>query len=269
MKVIRIIRKPEDIFIPKGMTRDIKFGVAHTTAGPQKQSTSEIIKYWINKNGWRTPGYHFLISHDGLVEQLVEISNVSNGVAGFNSNSIHFCFKGGVDSKGNPIDNRTELQKAAMLMIVKRLKQLFPNIIFLGHRDFSTDLNGNGIIEQWEWIKSCPSHDFREWLSSIKQDSLITPSRIVYKLNSPLIKNDTVKAIQMALEIEADGVFGSNTHNAIMKFQAANRSVSGTPDGIVGEATGKLLATKLANRLKNQPVKDDYYVKLLLQIKNR
>lgn len=241
MQVIRIIKSAKDIVIPVGMTRSINYGVAHCTSGPQNQSTKEIFNYWKNHNGWTKSGYHYMISADGTIEQLVEISEISNGVKGFNSNSIHFCYKGG-NVNGKPNDNRTDAQKKSQLAITIRLKELFPNIIILGHRDFSTDLNGNGIIESWEWIKSCPSVDFRKWLSEQGHDNANTPSKIIYKLHMPLIKNDTVKAIQKALGIYDDGVFGANTDKAVRNFQAKNRL---TVDGVVGSETAKLLNIKI------------------------
>jgi len=33
-----------------------------------------------------------------------------------------------------------------------------------GHRDFSPDLNGNGIIERNEWMKTCPGFSVADWL---------------------------------------------------------------------------------------------------------
>ena len=242
MKIIRIIRKASDIVIPKGMTRVIKFGVSHCTAGPQSQSTEEIFNYWKTNNGWKTAGYHFDINPDGTIEQYIEISEISNGVKGFNSNSIHFCYKGGIDKKGNPIDNRTDAQKASQLLIINRLKELFPNIVFLGHRDFSRDANGNGIIDKWEWIKSCPAFDLRSWLSSQGLDKPLTPTKIVYKLNSPLIHNDTVKSIQLALKLKADGYFGSDTDKAVKDFQSKHGLAV---DGVVGTETAKLLGVKI------------------------
>jgi N-acetylmuramoyl-L-alanine amidase len=238
MKVIRVIKKATDIVIPAGMTRKIVYGVSHCTAGPQNQSTEEIFNYWIKHNGWKTAGYHFDIAADGTIEQYVEIDQIANGVLNHNANSIHFCYKGGIDAKGNPIDNRTPAQKASQLLIVKRLKQLFPNIIFLGHRDFSTDKNGNGIIDRWEWIKSCPALDFRAWLAQEGLDKVVEPERIVYKYHEPLIKNETVKAIQYALGIKIDGWFGKDTSDKVKEFQTKNKLTS---DGIVGEATAALL----------------------------
>lgn len=242
MKVIRIIKSASDIVIPAGITRSIKYGVAHCTAGPQNQSTQEIFNFWKKNNGWTNPGYHFDISADGTIEQYMEISQVANGVKGFNSNSIHFCYKGGIDTKGKPVDNRTDAQKASQLLIINRLKQLFPNIIILGHRDFSRDLNGNGIIESWEWIKSCPAFDVRDWLMRMAVGKVFIPEKIIYKLNTPLIKNEVVENIQDALGIEADGYFGAKTDKAVRLFQASKGLAV---DGIVGANTAKLLGVKL------------------------
>jgi len=242
MKVIRIIRTAADIFMPQGMTRKISWCVCHCTAAPQNQSTQEMFNYWKNHNGWKTAGYHFDILADGTIEQFVEIDQIANGVAGYNTNAIHFCYKGGIDSKGNAIDNRTEAQKKSQLLIIKRLKELFPNAVFLGHRDFSTDTNGNGIIDKWEWIKSCPAFDFRDWLSKQGLDKVVVPMKIVYKLNYPLIKNDTVKAIQKALKIKVDGYYGSDTDKAVKDFQARNRL---TVDGVVGKKTAELLGVTI------------------------
>lgn len=249
MKILRIIKKPEDIKIPKGMTRTIKFGVAHTTAGPQNQSTEEIFNFWKRVNKWVNVGYHFDINADGTIEQLMELDGVANGVLGFNQNSIHFCYKGGIDSKGKPIDNRTDAQKESMLLIIMRLKELFPNIVFLGHRDFSTDKNGNGIIDTWEFIKSCPCFDLREWLTSVGLGKEIIPAKIVYKFNRPLIKNETVKAIQIALKFtgdDIDGIYGQDTTDAVINVQNIN-NIPAT--GVVDERTAKLLIKQLDPKL--------------------
>ena len=51
--------------------------------------------------------------------------------------------------------------------------------------------------------------------------------------------NDTVKAVQAALNLVVDGVFGPGTKRAVKSFQAVNGLVA---DGIAGPATlNKLL----------------------------
>ena len=41
----------------------------------------------------------------------------------------------------------------------QQLREQFPDAMICGHRDFSPDLNGDGIIEPWEWMKACPCFD--------------------------------------------------------------------------------------------------------------
>jgi N-acetylmuramoyl-L-alanine amidase len=140
--------------------RTINWLVIHCTAGPQDQRTTDIKAYWANVLRWRSYGYHYLIGRDGTIEELTPISRPSNGVAGFNSNSIHICYKGGQNGR----DTRTPEQNQAMISILRNLKRQFPNAKIRGHRDFSPDLNKNGIIEPREFIKLCPCFDVQEWI---------------------------------------------------------------------------------------------------------
>lgn len=135
--------------------REIKYIVLHCTAGPQNQSTAEILHYWKTVNGWKYPGYHFEISADGTIEQLLPIEQVANGVAGHNAHSIHISYKGGIDAHGRPADNRTEAQKQAQVKLLKKYHAMFPHAEILGHRDFP------GVT------KACPSFDVKSWLKSI------------------------------------------------------------------------------------------------------
>lgn len=132
--------------------RKIKFIVLHCTAGPAQQKTESIIQYWRRVLKWKSVGYHKLVSEDGSVETLASDSQVTNGVAGHNSYSIHICYKGGVGGK----DTRTDAQKETLLRLVKEYKQKYPNAYVLGHRDLSPDLNKDGVITKGEWVKICP-----------------------------------------------------------------------------------------------------------------
>ena len=53
----------------------------------------------------------------------------------------------------------TEEQKASLFFLLQQLREQFPDAMICGHRDFSPDLNGDGIIEPWEWMKACPCFD--------------------------------------------------------------------------------------------------------------
>lgn len=91
--------------------REIKHIVIHCTGASQNQSVESIQNYWRNNLGWKSPGYHILIEPDGTKNYLMSFDKATNGVKGFNSNSIHICYIGGVDGK----DERTEAQRAGII----------------------------------------------------------------------------------------------------------------------------------------------------------
>lgn len=134
--------------------REIKYIVLHCTATNQKATIQGIQNYW-KSLGWKNPGYHYIISPNGLVTSLQPISMPSNGVAGYNAHSIHISYIGGIDASGNPLDNRTNEQRLEMLRLVTELKQQFPNAEIKGHRDFPN-------VQ-----KACPSFEVKGWLKEI------------------------------------------------------------------------------------------------------
>jgi len=152
--------------------KGIKYIAIHCSAGFGKLPSIEA--FWKSK-GWKSPGYHRLIDVDGTIHNLLAFSKTSNGVLGFNEQTINICYIGGVENIGTtkkPIwkadDTRTEAQKTAIkTCIIEAEHWLQQNgntnkIIIQGHRDFSPDLNKNGIIESWERIKECPSFDAKK-----------------------------------------------------------------------------------------------------------
>lgn len=118
------------------MAREIKYIVIHCTAGPQNQTTSAIKNWWKKGLGWKSPGYHLLVSADGSYERLAEDHEICNGVAGQNKHSVHISYKGGVDDKGKALDNRTAAQKKTLLTLVREMKRRYPKARVVGHRDF-------------------------------------------------------------------------------------------------------------------------------------
>lgn len=135
--------------------RDIKYLVVHCTATPQTATVQSIKSYWKNTLGWKQPGYHYLVEANGTHHQLLPIDQVSNGVKGYNSVSIHVSYIGGIDAKGNPTDNRTPEQKNKMSAILRMLKKQFPEAIIQGHRDFP------GVN------KACPSFEAKSYYKNL------------------------------------------------------------------------------------------------------
>lgn len=139
--------------------RKINYLVVHCTASPQTQKVKDILNYWKVALGWKSPGYHVIVEPDGTAHELENIANPTNGVKGFNANSIHISYIGGVDSHGKAIDNRTERQKEVIRGYLVKWRKQFPKAKIQGHRDFSPDKNGNKRVDPWERIKECPSFD--------------------------------------------------------------------------------------------------------------
>lgn len=146
--------------------RNIKYLAVHCTASSQRM-TIDSLRAEFRRKGWKNPGYHYVVSTDGKIHQLLAEENVSNGVRGYNSVSINIAYIGGIDANGKPIDNRTPLQKLSLRKLLILLKKKYPNAIIQGHRDFSPDLNKNGKIEKSEWIKACPCFNAKEEYASI------------------------------------------------------------------------------------------------------
>nr|WP_314698278.1 N-acetylmuramoyl-L-alanine amidase [uncultured Prevotella sp.] len=146
--------------------RYIKYIAVHCTASHQSQ-TIEGLKQEFKRKGWVNPGYHYVVSSDGKITQLLDEDKVSNGVKGFNSVSINVAYIGGIDTNGKPIDNRTDAQKASLRSLLRMLHKKYPTAFIQGHRDFSPDLNKDGKITPNEWMKSCPCFNAKEEYSSL------------------------------------------------------------------------------------------------------
>lgn len=134
--------------------RTIKYIAVHCTAGSQKATVRDL-ELEFKRKGWKAPGYHYVITADGKIHQLLDTEKVSNGVKGYNSVTVNVAYTGGIDG----VDNRTDEQKESLVCLLKLLRKRYPDAVIQGHRDFSPDLNGNGKIEKNEWIKMCPSFD--------------------------------------------------------------------------------------------------------------
>jgi N-acetylmuramoyl-L-alanine amidase len=137
--------------------RKINRIVIHCTATQQSAKVESILNYWKTQLGWKMPGYHFLISPDGEVHKLLPIDQVSNGAAGYNHDSIHISYIGGIDASGKPVDNRTDAQIKSMLALIATLKlnDFLSQLPVIGHRDLP------GVT------KACPSFDVKNWLNTI------------------------------------------------------------------------------------------------------
>ena len=111
---------------------------------------------WHRKRGFDQIGYHYVIGLDGAIQagRPVNVMGAHVGGGG-NRASIGIAYIGGVDANLKAKDTRTEAQKAALIKIIKILKNIYPEASIHGHRDYSKDKDGDG-VEAHEFMKMCP-----------------------------------------------------------------------------------------------------------------
>ena len=114
--------------------------------------------------GWNMIGYHQVIRRNGAVEGGRPLNTVGAHAVGHNRHTVAVCMVGGLDTNGKPEDNFTPEQYRSLISVISNFKATFPNIKDVcGHRDLSPDVDGDGVIEPWEWLKACPCFDTRSW----------------------------------------------------------------------------------------------------------
>lgn len=142
------------------MKRHIDLIVIHCTASRCDRPLSPAgLDRLHRRRGFNGCGYHYYITADGTVHPMRPVSLAGAHALGYNLNSIGIAYEGGLLPDGTPADTRTPAQRAALLRLLLRLRDLYPAARIRGHRDLSPDKNGDGIIEPPEWVKLCPCFD--------------------------------------------------------------------------------------------------------------
>lgn len=113
------------------------------------------------KRGFNTIGYHYVIYQDGTIHAGRDINIAGAHCTNHNAHSLGIVYVGGLDKNGKPKDTRTYEQQLYLRLLLAALRDLYPSARFIGHRDTSPDLNKNGKVDKWEWIKDCPCFDVR------------------------------------------------------------------------------------------------------------
>jgi len=128
------------------MKRKINKIIIHCAATyPTMDINAATINEWHLKRGWSGIGYHFFIKRDGQIEIGRPLEKSGAHTKGHNKSSVGICYAGGVDEDMCSEDNRTSEQKSSLLVLLLLLKNIFPDSVIHGHRDFSD--------------KDCPSFD--------------------------------------------------------------------------------------------------------------
>ena len=118
---------------------NIQYLIVHCSATAEgRDFRAKDIDAWHRNQGWSEIGYHYVIDLDGTVEKGRDESKAGAHCVGYNNKSLGICYIGGLarDSK-TPKDTRTEVQKAALIKLLKELKAKYPNAKIVGHSQFA------------------------------------------------------------------------------------------------------------------------------------
>ena len=147
--------------------RKIDSIIVHCSATKAGQDfTAADIDRWHRERGFNGIGYHYVIRLDGRLEKGREIDLAGAHCKGWNERSVGIRYIGGLDENGHPADTRTNAQKRVLYQVIMDLQRQYAILQVLGHRDTSPDLNGDGVIEPYEYVKACPCFDVREFMKS-------------------------------------------------------------------------------------------------------
>ena len=71
--------------------RKIERIFVHCTASKQSWGMKELWAEFSHK-GWKQPGYHYVVTADGAIHQMLAVEEVSNGVKGYNATAINVAY---------------------------------------------------------------------------------------------------------------------------------------------------------------------------------
>ena len=123
---------------PSGGLRGANLLIIHCSATlPGQRVSVQDIDRWHRQRGFSCIGYHFYITVDGTIWTGRPLSQVGAHCKGYNAHSIGICYEGGLDEAGRPKDTRTLLQKAALVALINKLRELYPAADVVGHNDLN------------------------------------------------------------------------------------------------------------------------------------
>lgn len=118
------------------------------------------IDAWHKQRGFRKIGYHFVVDLDGTIEEGRPLRETGAHVKDHNGHSVGICYIGGLTKSGQKVNTRTDEQKDSLRFLLEQLVSRLPDVTKIaGHRDYSPDKNGNGVVDIFERIKDCPCFD--------------------------------------------------------------------------------------------------------------
>lgn len=134
--------------------RTISKLIIHCSATPEGRDVKvDEIRRWHLQRGFSDIGYHYVIHLDGKIEAGRQLELAGAHCTGHNAHSIGVCYVGGCNKNMQPKDTRTVAQKAALVKLIKGLKDRYPGATVHGHNEFAQ--------------KACPSFDVQKWRKEV------------------------------------------------------------------------------------------------------
>lgn len=179
--------------------RSINLIVIHCSATASGQSMgaypAKVIDGWHKARGFKRDaaaakayipdlphiGYHYVVDLDGTVWRGRHRDEVGAHAWQFNAHSVGICLVGGAEREGRYTAAQWDaldmlvLTEAAELGVpllrpTRKATAAAPGYRMVmgicGHRELSPDKNGSGLIEPFEFLKTCPGFDVGAWLDN-------------------------------------------------------------------------------------------------------
>ena len=206
--------------------RNIDSIIVHCSATKAGQDfTAADIDCWHRERGFNGSGYHYVVRLDGKLEKGRDVSLAGAHCKGWNERSVGICYIGGLDANGRPADTRTNAQKRVLYQIIMDLQREYNILQVLGHRDTSPDLNGDGVIEPYEYVKVCPCFDVKEFLRSGRELLFV----LVVAFDVPLLLSgcrSKKEVINRESEVRVDSSLNSSSGKSLVKNKVASEKDS-------------------------------------------
>ena len=206
--------------------RNIDSIIVHCSATKAGQDfTAADIDCWHRERGFNGIGYHYVVRLDGKLEKGRDVSLAGAHCKGWNERSVGICYIGGLDANGRPADTRTNAQKRVLYQIIIDLQREYNILQVLGHRDTSPDLNGDGVIEPYEYVKVCPCFDVKEFLRSGRELLFV----LLVALVVPVLLSgcrSKKEVINRESEVRVDSSLNSSSGKSLVKNKVASEKDS-------------------------------------------
>lgn len=212
---------------------DIKYIILHHAAAVHY--TADDVHRDHLANGWAGIGYNFFVSKDGKIYRGRGELQIGAHTEGYNTAGMGICAEGDFTR-----EHMSEIQKQAIINLIKYLIGKYGKLPVKGHRDFDATACPGTYYPMDEIVAAVNG----QALKPAKNEKNANQEEC--EVNLPLLgsgdSGNSVKALQQLLIARgyncggygADGIFGAGTNASVRAYQRAKGL---SVDGLVGTKT--------------------------------